>query len=59
MKKETLAISDFMKTQPAVFESGVDQEQKRTCDALPICHTSVKVTAKTIKFTKPRKVSAK
>ena len=60
MTKEKLALSDFFKTQ-AVFASGVEntKEQEKMLAGLPICHSSVKVTAKSVKFIKPRKVSAK
>ena len=60
MKKENLALSDFSKN-PAVFDCGLEstrtKEQDVTC--LPVCRAQVKVTAKTIKLVKPRKVSAK
>ena len=61
MTKEKLALSDFFKTQTVVFASGVEntKEQGKVLDGLPICQSSVKVTAKTIKFVKPKKVSAK
>ena len=59
MRKETLATSDFIKTQSAVFECGVEREQVRDQRELPVCYTNVKIAAKTIKFTKPRKVCAK
>ena len=61
MTKEKLALSDFFKTQTVVFASGVEntREQEKVLDGLPICQSSVKVTAKTIKFIKPKKVSAK
>ena len=61
MTKEKLALSDFFKTQAVVFASGVEntKEQEKMCEGLPICHSAVKVTAKSVKFTKSRKVSAK
>ena len=61
MTKEKLALSDFFKSQAVVFDCGVEntKEQERDLNGLPICHNRVKVTAKTIKLVKPRKVSAK
>ena len=60
MPKEKLALSDFFKTQTVVFASGVDNKNdQQNQNGLPICKTSVKVTAKTVKFVKPRKVCAK
>ena len=61
MTKEKLALSDFFKTQTVVFASGVEntEEQEKCLAGLPVCHSAVKVTAKTIKLVKPRKVSAK
>ena len=61
MTKEKLALSDFFKTQAVVFASGVEntKEQEQVLNGLPICHSRAKVTAKTVKLIKPRKVSAK
>lgn len=61
MPKEKLALSDFFKTQAVVFASGVEntKEQEQVLAGLPICHSRAKVTAKTVKLIKPRKVSAK
>ena len=61
MTKEKLALSDFFKTQTVVFASGVEntKEQRQSLNGLPVCHSAVKVTAKSVKLVKPRKVSAK
>ena len=61
MTKEKLALSDFFKTQSVVFASGVEntKEQEKMLAGLPICHSSAKVTAKSVKLVRPRKVSAK
>ena len=61
MTKEKLALSDFFKTQATVFASGVEntKEQEKMLTGLPICHSSVKVTAKAVKFARSKKVSAK
>jgi len=61
MTKEKLALSDFFKTQTVMFESGVEntQNQEKNLNGLPICKNDLKVTAKTIKFLKTTKVSAK
>ena len=61
MTKEKLALSDFFKTQAVVFASGVEntKEQEKCLEGLPVCNSTVKVTAKTIKLVKARKISAK
>ena len=61
MTKEKLALSDFFKTQTVVFASGVEntKEQEQNLSGLPVCHNTVKVTAKTVKLVKSHKVSAK
>lgn len=60
MAEEKLALSDF-KNDAVVFTSGIENTANQEVDdqGLPICHTAVKVTAKSVKFVKPRKVSAK
>lgn len=60
MAQEKLALSDF-KNDTVVFTSGIENAENQQVDekGLPICHTAVKVTAKSVKFVKPRKVSAK
>ncbi len=61
MAKEKLALSDFFKTQTVVFASGVEntKEQEQCLEGLPICKSTAKVTAKSIKLVKSHKVSAK
>ncbi len=61
MTKEKLALSDFFKTQTVVFASGVEntKEQEQNLNGLPVCHNAVKVTSKTLKLVKARKVSVK
>lgn len=61
MTKEKLALSDFFKTQTVVFASGVEntKEQEQNLKGLPVCHSAAKVTAKTVKLVKSRKVCAK
>ena len=60
MAEEKLALSDF-KNDTVVFTSGIENKAQQEVDdqGLPICHTAVKVTAKSVKFVKPHKVSAK
>lgn len=61
MIKEKLALSDFFKTQTVVFASGVEntKEQKKNLNGLPVCRSSAKVSAKSVKLVKSRKVCAK
>ena len=61
MTKEKLALSDFFKTQTVVFASGVEntKEQEKNLNGLPVCRSSAKVSAKSIKLVKSRKVCAK
>lgn len=60
MAQEKLALSDF-KNDAVVFTSGIENAENQQVDAngLPICRAQIKVTAKSVKFLKPRKVSAK
>ncbi len=61
MTKEKLALSDFFKTQSVDFVCGVEntREQEENVNGLPVCHQKMKVTAKSIKLVKPKKVCAK
>ena len=61
MTKEKLALDDFSKSPSVVLACGIEnaEKQEQSSDCLPLCRTHVKVTAKTIKLVKPRKVSAK
>ena len=61
MTKEKLSLCDFFKTQNVVLACGVEntKEQGKNRAGLPICHNEVKVTAKTVKLVKPKKVCVK